>query len=78
MNQFFIALFCVYEQRVHDLKIEIICNQVLLFMKSNIDDNLEHQQFSHAKSIRVQEVGLSKPRCSQFLTIFLVNTSWRV
>ena len=78
MKQFFITLVCVYEQRVYELKIEIIYTQVLLFMKSNIDDNLEDRHFSHDKSIRVQQVGLSKPRCSQSLIIFLVNTSRRV
>ena len=60
MKQFFITLVCVYEQRVYELKIEIIYNQVLLFMKSNIDDNLEDRHFSHDKSIRVQEVGFQK------------------
>ena len=74
MKQFYITLVCVYEQRVYELKIEIIYNQVLLFMKSNIDDNLEDRHFSHDKSIRVQEVGFSETRCSQFLTIFLVTT----
>ena len=38
-EQFFIALFCVYIQRVYDLKIQIMYNKLLLFVKSNIEYN---------------------------------------